>query len=278
MYTIDDLQTVMARLRDPEGGCPWDLEQNYQTIAPSTIEEAYEVADTIERQDLGHLPEELGDLLFQVIFYSQLGREEGRFSFNEVVDLIVTKLLRRHPHVFPDGRLDTEPANSTSIDQDQVNANWEAIKAEERKNKGLASMLDDVPVGLPALTRAQKLQKRVARAGWDWQHVDQLIDKLDEEVAEFKEAVAKAKADQISLAESTEVADELGDLLFMGVNIARFVHLDAESCLRANNRKFEGRIQYIEQQLAATGQTFSDVDDDAIEALWQASKQRENGR
>ena len=271
MYTIDDLQTLMARLRDPDGGCPWDLGQNFHTIAPSTIEEAYEVADTIERNDLKHLPEELGDLLFQVIFYSQLGKEEGLFTLEQVVDGIVTKLLRRHPHVFPDGTLDGS-RSTQEIDQNKVNANWEAIKEQERQGKGLSHMLDDVPIDLPALTRAQKLQKRVARAGWDWQQLGQLLDKLDEEIAEFKEAVTEAQSAQIPLNESPQVADELGDILFMGVNFARFLGLDAESCLRANNQKFENRIRYIERVLNESGLKFTDTDGDTIEKLWQRSK------
>ncbi|WP_317929353.1 nucleoside triphosphate pyrophosphohydrolase [Halioxenophilus sp. WMMB6] len=272
MYTIADLQAVMARLRDPEGGCPWDLQQSFKTIAPSTIEEAYEVADAIERDDLKHLPEELGDLLFQVIFYSQLGEEQSLFTFEEIVHTIVSKLLRRHPHVFPSGQLNGESTQTTALDQAQVKENWEAIKAEERSSKGLASIVDDVPVGLPALSRAQKLQKRLARAGWDWQAVAELLDKLDEEVAELKAALAEAEQAENSLGADPHVVEELGDVLFMAVNLARFLDIDAENCLRAGNRKFESRVKFIERQLANQGQSFTEASSGALEVLWQQAK------
>jgi len=275
LYSLEDLQTLMKRLRDPEGGCPWDLQQNYASIAPSTLEEAYEVADTIERNDLEHLPEELGDLLFQVIFYCQLGSEEQRFSFADVVDRLVAKLLRRHPHVFPDGTLDVATTETSNLAQRQVKASWGAIKATERGEKGLRSILDDVPTALPSLARAQKLQKRLARAGWDWRNLAGVLSKFDEELAEVKQAISEAEANQQTPNESIAVAEELGDLLFMAVNLARFLDHDAETCLRSGNRKFENRVRFMERKLAEAGQTMADQNDDHLEMLWQQAKELE---
>lgn len=236
-YTVDDLLYLMARLRDPEAGCPWDIKQDYTSIAPSTLEEAYEVVDAIEKQDFVHLKEELGDLLFQVIFYSQLGKEEGRFEFAGVVSDLVAKLVRRHPHVFPDGSLQSRVDNRHTLPLD-VKARWEAIKQEERAQKGTAGVLDDVPLNLPSLSRAAKLQKRAAAVGFDWNDVQGPIAKVREELEEVEDALVHKN--------SAAVEEELGDLFFAVVNISRYLKIDPEAALRAANRKFERRFQYIE--------------------------------
>ncbi len=276
MHTIEDLQNLMARLRDPESGCPWDLQQDFHTITASTIEEAYEVADAIERGDLDHLAEELGDLLFQVIFYSQLGCEQNLFSFDSVVDNIVAKLVRRHPHVFPTGQLyGGETVNINNKDEAAIKANWEAIKSEERNVKGHKGVLADVPVGLPALSRAQKLQKRVARAGWDWRDAEGVIDKLDEELAELKQALTEQNANS-SDENAAKVYEELGDLMFMTVNCARFLGFDAEHCLRDSNRKFERRIRGVESHLKdELGSNFGRAENEQIDQAWEAVKAKE---
>ncbi len=275
MHTIEDLQNLMARLRDPESGCPWDLQQDFHTITASTIEEAYEVADAIERGDLDHLAEELGDLLFQVIFYSQLGKERNLFSFDSIVDNIVTKLVRRHPHVFPDGNLYGE--NRTDLqskDEDAIKASWENIKSQEREKKGHKSVIADVPVGLPALSRAQKLQKRVAKAGWDWRDLEGVVDKLDEELNELKQALAD-QANNPNEHNESKVYEELGDLMFMTVNCARFLKFDAENCLRDSNRKFERRIQGVESHLEDLGGSFHSAESDDIDQAWEEVKAKE---
>lgn len=266
IYTINDLLEVMTRLRDPERGCPWDLQQDFASIAPHTLEECYELVDAIERGDFPQLRDELGDVLFQVIFYAQLGREQERFDFADIVNNIVAKLLRRHPHVFPSGKIqgDGERAN---IAVEQVGVNWERIKQEERANKNQIGILDDVPVALPALSRAMKLQKRAARVGFDWENWRDVLAKLEEEKRELEEAIAAADADSI--------ADEMGDLLFVCVNLARFLNVDPESALRATNRKFERRFGYIERTLNAQGRRFEDITLAEMDALWNEAKREE---
>ncbi len=239
-YSIDDLLYLMARLRDPDTGCPWDIKQDYASITPSTLEEAYEVVDAIEKQDFDHLSEELGDLLFQVIFYSQLGKEENRFDFGLVVSNLVAKLIRRHPHVFPDGSLQSKIDNRNTLPTD-VKARWEAIKQQEREAKGAQSILADVPLNLPALSRAAKLQKRAASVGFDWHNVQGPIAKVREELKEVEQALAEKDKDAIT--------EELGDLLFAVVNIARFLKVDSEQALRLASQKFERRFHYIETHL-----------------------------
>jgi nucleoside triphosphate diphosphatase len=260
IYDIDDLLYLMARLRDPHGGCPWDLKQSYASIAPSTLEEAYEVVDTIERGDLDHLKEELGDLLFQVIFYSQLAREEERFDFSEVVSGLVAKLVRRHPHVFPDGTLESRVAQQEQPAA-QVKQRWETIKQQERSAKGAAGLLDDVPLNLPALSRAAKLQKRAATVGFNWEQVEGPIAKVREELEEVEQALAEGDAEA--------VAEELGDLLFAAVNISRFLKVDPEAALRAGNRKFEQRFRYIEVH---SDKPLANLSLEDMEALWQEAK------
>jgi len=268
-YTLEDLLHLMARLRDPQYGCPWDLKQNYASIVPHTIEEAYEVADTIERGDFEHLQDELGDLLFQVVYYSQLAREEGRFEFGGVVDAITRKLIRRHPHVFPTGEL-YAPLDTPSLSEAQVKSRWEEIKAEERAEKSepeQLSLLDDVPSALPALSRAAKLQKRAATVGFDWPDALPVLDKVREELDEVLQAMADGDADALE--------DEIGDLLFATVNLARHLKHDPENALRRANRKFERRFRFIEQALRDSGRPIEDCNLDELDALWGEAKRQE---
>lgn len=270
MYQLDDLLHLMARLRDPQHGCPWDLKQSYASIVPYTIEEAYEVADAIERGDFAHLPGELGDLLFQVVYYSQLAREEGRFEFAQVVDGITAKLIRRHPHVFPDGDLHGAP-DAAKLEEAAVKQRWEELKAEERAEKAAApeqlSLLDDVPQALPALSRAAKLQKRAARVGFDWPAALPVVDKVREELDEVLEAMSENDAEA--------VAEEIGDLLFVVTNLARHLKVDPESALRSANGKFERRFRFIEQTLRAAGQPIENCSLEQLDALWGEAKQQE---
>lgn len=269
-YTLEDLLYLMARLRDPQNGCPWDQKQTYASIVPYTLEEAYEVADAIEREDFVHLPGELGDLLFQVVYYAQLGREEGRFDFAQVVDGITRKLVRRHPHVFATGDL-YAPLDSPRLDEAEVKNRWEAIKAEERAERSDApeqlSLLDDVPVTLPGLPRAVKLQKRAASVGFDWPAALPVVDKVREELDELLEAMADNDA--------SAVEHELGDLLFTVANLARKLKVDPEQALRGANGRFERRFRYIEQVLRERGQVIEDCDLEALDALWGEAKRQE---
>ena len=259
-----ELARIMARLRDPDGGCPWDLEQDFSTIAPYTIEEAYEVADAIERGDMGDLRDELGDLLFQVMFHSRMAEEAGAFALADVVAAINDKMIRRHPHVF--GEKDARSAHEQTVA-------WEVMKAAERARKaapeGPASALDGVARALPALLRAEKLQKRAARTGFDWTETPPIFDKLEEEVAEVKEAIAGGKAD--------EIEDEIGDLLFVAANLARRLNVDPEQALRKANAKFERRFRAMEAAAAAEGVDFASLSLDAQEAYWQRVKATERG-
>lgn len=270
MYQLDDLLHLMARLRDPQHGCPWDLKQDYASIVPHTLEEAYEVADAIERGDFAHLPGELGDLLFQVVYYSQLAREEGRFDFAQVVDGITSKLIRRHPHVFADGDL-YGAVDVPKLDETAVKQRWEAIKAEERAEKAAApeqlSLLDDVPTALPSLSRAIKLQKRAAQVGFDWPEALPVVDKVREELDEVLEAMSENDADAI--------AEEIGDLLFVVSNLARHLKVEPESALRAANAKFERRFRFIEQALRDAGRNMEDCALDELDALWGEAKKLE---
>ncbi len=270
MYQLNDLLHLMARLRDPQHGCPWDLQQNYASIVPHTLEEAYEVADAIESGDFDHLPGELGDLLFQVVYYSQLAREEGRFDFATVVDAITRKLVRRHPHVFPDGDLYGSP-ELPRLDEAAIKQRWEEIKAEERAEKAAApeqlSLLDDVPSALPALSRAAKLQKRAAQVGFDWPEALPVVDKVREELGEVLEAMSEN--------DPQAIAEELGDLLFVVVNLARHLKVDPENALRAANGKFERRFRFIEQALREAGRPIESCDLEELDALWGEAKKAE---
>ncbi|QKE62549.1 nucleoside triphosphate pyrophosphohydrolase [Aquipseudomonas campi] len=269
-YSLDDLLHLMARLRDPQHGCPWDLKQSYATIVPYTIEEAYEVADAIERSDFEHLPGELGDLLFQVVYYSQLAREEGRFEFAQVVDGITRKLIRRHPHVFVDGDLYGAP-DAARLEEAAVKQRWEELKAEERAEKAAVpeqlSLLDDVPSALPALSRAVKLQKRAAQVGFDWPEALPVVDKVREELDEVLEAMSEN--------DPQAIAEEIGDLLFVVTNLARHLKVDPETALRSANGKFERRFRFIEQTLRAAGQPIENCSLEQLDALWGEAKKQE---
>ena len=256
MTSVDRLKEIMVRLRDPNGGCPWDVEQTFATIAPYTIEEAYEVADAIERGDMGELKGELGDLLFQVVFHARLAEEQGLFAFDDVADAMSDKLIRRHPHVFGEEEAQTSgPAQKLR---------WEDIKAAERASKAQPGVLDDVPVGLPALHRAAKLTKRAARVGFDWPSTDEVFDKLHEEVAELKVEIAAGDLDK--------AREEVGDLLFVVANLARKLGVEPEDALRGANAKFVRRFGFIEAELARDGRTPEQSDLAEMDGLWDAAK------
>lgn len=253
------LLAVMAWLRDRQHGCPWDIDQTFQTIAPYTIEEAYEVADAIERDDMPGLKEELGDLLLQVVYHSQMASEIGAFRFEEVAAAIAEKMIDRHPHVFGDLKI---------ADADAQTVSWEARKAAERAKKGAAQAgaLDGVARALPALLRAEKIQKRAARVGFDWKTIGPVIDKIEEELGELRREIEVAQVDQ------ERMKDELGDVLFAVANLARHCKVDPEAALRATNDKFEKRFRYIERRLAAQGRKPSEATLEEMEALWQEAK------
>ena len=256
------LLAIMARLRDPASGCPWDIEQDFASIAPYTIEEAYEVADAIERQDWADLEGELGDLLLQTVYHTQMGTEAGHFSFGSVARAIADKMIARHPHVFG-----TENREKSA---EQQTVDWERIKAAERAERAQARTLDGVATGLPALLRAVKLQKRAARVGFDWPDVSLVLDKLQEEARELAEA--RNTLSQV------EVAEEMGDLLFVMANLARHLHVDPEAALRAANAKFIRRFAAIEDALAAIGKSPAQSDLAEMDALWDEAKHAERQR
>ena len=269
---IDRLIEVMARLRDPAAGCPWDLEQSFETIAPYTIEEAYEVAEAIRQDDRAALRDELGDLLLQVVFHAQMAREDGSFDFDEVARGIADKMIRRHPNVFADDESDARHSAPAQM------LAWETQKAVEREAKAEAegrrpSVLDGVALALPALLRAEKLQKRAARVGFDWPGPKPVYDKVREELAELR-AAAQAPAAERGAA----LAEEVGDLLFACVNLARHMRVEPEAALRAANAKFTARFQRIEAALAETGQNARDVGLAELDRLWEEAKQEERGR
>ena len=256
---IDRLLAIMARLRDPERGCPWDQQQTFATIAPYTVEEAYEVADAIERGDLADLKDELGDLLLQVVFHARMAEEQGDFAFDDVATAICEKMIRRHPHVF---------AEQTYADVTEQSAAWETIKAQERAAKNVGtSVLDQVPTGLPAMTRAVKLTKRAGRVGFDWPDATAVLEKLHEEIEELKVEIAAGDRDK--------AREELGDLLFVCANLARKLDLDPEDALRAANAKFTRRFHHIETALAADGRRPEQSTLEEMEAHWQAAKKAE---
>ncbi len=255
---INPLLAIMARLRAPEGGCPWDVEQNFATIAPYTIEEAYEVAEAIAKGDMHELRDELGDLLLQVVFHAQMAAEAGSFTFADVVQSISDKMIRRHPHVFADAEIKTAEAQT---------ANWEVIKEAERAAKKRERTLADVPAALPALMRAQKLQARAARVGFDWPDTRGVLDKIREELAEVEAAIASG--------DKAHTEEELGDVLFAVTNLARFVGADAETALRGTNAKFVRRFEFIEDALKAEGKHIKDASLDEMEVLWNAAKEKE---
>ena len=267
-HSLDDLLKVMARLRDPGSGCPWDLEQSFATIAPYTIEEAYEVADAISRADMDALKDELGDLLLQVVYHAQLASEQSRFNFADVADAITSKMIRRHPHVFKDPGLREEFVSSDL---------WQRIKDEEKSERDggrQGSRLLDVPLALPALTRAVKLQKRAAEVGFDWPSLAPVLAKAEEEIAELKAAIDETpKGAQTK--PTKRVAEEFGDLLFVMANIARHLGVDPEAALRDANAKFVRRFRSIEAALAAEGRKPEDATLEEMDQLWDEAKAAE---
>ena len=258
--SLERLLAIMARLRDPADGCPWDLEQTFASIAPYTLEEAYEVADAIDRNDLDDLREELGDLLLQVVFHARMAEEQGAFAFEDVAAAICDKMERRHPHVFGDAAFEGVARQGAA---------WETIKATERAAKGAhrAGVLDDVPTGLPGLVRAVKLTKRAARVGFDWPDTPSILEKLREETAELEA--------EITAGDKAKAKEELGDLLFVCANLARKLDVDPEDTLRAANAKFIRRFGFIERELAATGRGPEQSDLTEMDVLWDAAKQAE---
>ncbi|MCE8008022.1 nucleoside triphosphate pyrophosphohydrolase [Aestuariivita sp.] len=256
---IERLLEIMRRLRDPETGCPWDIEQDFGTIAPYTIEEAYEVADAIERADWAELEGELGDLLLQTVYHTQMGTEAGHFTFQSVVRAISDKMVARHPHVFGE--------ESRDKSADQQTRDWEAIKAAERAGKAQKGALDGVAVGLPALLRAYKLQKRAARVGFDWPQTAQVLDKIVEEAGELAQARDHLSPDKIE--------EEFGDLLFVVTNLGRHLGVEPEAALRRTNAKFTRRFAFVEAALAARGKRPEDSDLAEMDALWDAAKAAE---
>lgn len=263
---LDDLLAIMDTLRDPKHGCPWDLEQDFVSIAPHTLEEVYEVIDAIEEGSKEQLQAELGDLLFQIVFYARLGKEEGEFDFSSIVSGICQKLLQRHPHVFPAGTLDSG-GGKPALRADQVAHNWEQIKATERKQRSAGkpvSVMDDVPHALTALLRAGKLQKRAALQGFDWPDTVGVLDKVKEEFEELESACSEQNQEHI--------AEEFGDLLFSMVNLGRHLQLNSETALRMANRKFEARFRAMEVRINESGKSMQALTLDEMEQFWQLIK------
>ncbi len=260
---MDRLLEIMRRLRDPERGCPWDRQQTYKTILPYTLEEAYEVADAIDREHYEDLREELGDLLFQVVFYAQIATEEGRFQFPDIVESICDKLERRHPHVFGDHNIPDAETQTRA---------WEQHKKQERANKSApgndVSLLQNIPTSLPAMARAMKLHRRAATVGFDWPDIHGVLDKLDEEVGELKHEIATD-------GDRERLQDEIGDLLFVTTILARHAAIDPESALRSANTKFERRFRGVEQELAQRGKNLQDASLQEMDAIWDHVKRHE---
>lgn len=274
-YRIEDLLSLMEKLRDPEFGCSWDRKQSLRTLTGYTLEEVYEVIDAVETGDDAQLQDELGDLLFQVVFYTQIAKEEGRFEFSAVIGSITEKLLRRHPHVFPDASLDSFGNSELALNAEQVAQRWELLKNEERAQKARTqnvatepSVLDDIPSSLPALERARKLQKRAASVGFDWRAVQGVVDKVKEELGELEAELAQGN--------QLRIEQEFGDLMFSCVNLARHLQIDPESSLRASNRKFESRFRAIERLAGSDGERLEALDEAQLNRLWDRVKAAEN--
>jgi len=265
---ITELLKVMSLLRDKHHGCAWDLKQTFKSIAPHTLEECYEVIECIEQEDFQHLPEELGDLLFQVVFYAQMAKEESLFSFDDICDAITHKLLTRHPHVFPDATIESF-GKENNLTPEQVEANWEIIKQQERQNQSdenSLSLLDDIPQALPALLRAKKIQNRAATGGFDWKESKSVIKKIHEEIEELEEAMQANNQKHIE--------EEFGDLLFSVVNLSRHLKLNPESSLRSANTKFSRRFRLIEAMLREQKLEMKDLTIDELESYWVLAKQK----
>ena len=259
LHQLDRIIEIMRRLRHPETGCPWDVEQDFTTIAPYTIEEAYEVADAIQRNNADDIRDELGDLLLQVVFHARIAEEAGLFSLADVARSISDKMIDRHPHVF---------GGQQRPDVNQQSQNWEDIKAAERAKRGQSGVLDDVAMGLPPMLRALKLQKRAARVGFDWPQIDQVIEKLHEETAELGEELSTETRN------SDRVKDEVGDILFVAVNLARKAGVDPETALMSCNSKFEKRFRFIEQQSEKNEKSLDQLSLEEMESHWQAAKHK----
>ena len=259
---IDELLLIMQKLRTPETGCPWDLKQNFKSIAAYTIEEAYEVVDAIERDDMDDLKDELGDLLLQVVFHARMAEEAGLFDFHDVAQAVSEKMMRRHPHVF---------ADETGKSIDDVKNNWEVIKAKEKEAKTgnvPQSLLEDIPSALPGMTRSVKLQKRAARVGFDWPEISQVFDKLDEELAELRQEIEQNGS-------SERLLDEMGDVMFVIANLARHLRIDPEQASRAGNQKFTNRFNDMEKQAEASGKDMGSLTLDELETMWQSAKTKD---
>ena len=270
---IERLQEIMAMLRDKVHGCPWDLDQTLVSLIPHTIEEVYEVADAIEKNDIDNIVDELGDLLFQVIFYAQIGNEEKIFNFEDIANAIVRKLLRRHPHVFPTGDAKSF-GRGKKISSDEVVTNWESIKLEEKKEKleesnseSARSVFDNLPGALPALQKSVKLQKLAGKVGFDWPDTSDVLVKLKEEIVELEEAIGKSN--------KQEIESEFGDVLFTAVNMARHLNVDPELALRGANGRFKNRVVWIENELGKNGEFVSDKNIDDLNQLWSEAKRHE---
>ncbi|MCI5105194.1 MAG: nucleoside triphosphate pyrophosphohydrolase [Pseudomonadales bacterium] len=274
---IEKLLAIMAMLRDGESGCPWDLEQSIASLVPYTLEEVYEVVDAIEKQDMVDLEDELGDLLFQVVFYAQIASEDGHFNFADIARAITRKLIRRHPHVFPGGEV-TNFGSKPELSSDQVVTNWEAIKKQEREekqarrgsvaaNEQASSVLNDVPRALPAMERAKKLQSRAASHGFDWTEIPPVLAKLKEEIGELEEALQSG--------DKAHLQHELGDVFFAAINLSRHCGLEPELALRQANNRFETRFHWIEAALESQGRKLDDTPLDELDALWDAAKRQE---
>lgn len=257
---LEKFAEIIAKLRDPNGGCPWDLEQTYQTMPPHILEEAYEVVEAINQDDRKELKEELGDLLMQVVFLSQLAQEEGAFTLDDVIDGITDKIIRRHPHVF--GEIKAE-------NSDEVLKNWENIKQQERYQKEQFSILDNVPIALPSLLRAAKLQKRCAKVGFDWSELEPTIQKVEEELQEVRDEILKQPQNPQAIEE------EIGDLLFATVNVARYLKLNPEEALRKANLKFERRFRQVEQRILDSGRQLEQVSLAEMDLIWDQIKRQE---
>lgn len=258
---LEQLLEIMSMLRDPENGCPWDQKQTFESIVPHTLEEAYEVADAIENGSANDIKKELGDLLFQTVFYAQLGKEQQLFDFDSIAQAMCDKLIRRHPHVFSDSKFETEQA---------IKQNWESEKAKERlqNNEDNISVLDDIPKALPALSKAYKIQKRAASVGFDWPNVNGAIDKVLEEIQEVQHELQQKQVSQAAL------ADELGDLYFAITNVVRHLSLKPEQVMQQANAKFERRFRAVEKMVAAQNKQVSDVSLDELDKLWEQAKQQ----
>ncbi|URL02000.1 nucleoside triphosphate pyrophosphohydrolase [Avibacterium sp. 20-126] len=260
-YSIQDFVQLIAKLRDPNGGCPWDLEQTYQTMIPHLLEESYEVVEAIEQQNTDNLREELGDLLLQVVFFSQLAKEDNLFTFDEVINEVAEKILRRHPHVFGEAKAHNEQ---------EALRHWNTIKAQENKNKAYQSILDNVPQSFPALMRAEKLQKRCAKVGFDWDNIQPVMAKVQEELQEVQTELARPQQEQ------AKIEEEIGDLLFAVVNLSRHLHCSPEEALRKANQKFERRFRQVETRVKQQGKSLQSSTLTELDLLWDDVKKQEN--